>query len=218
MPEPEAYRRLLGEAADYYGGTLRTHGATPRGVDWNGADSQALRFRELLRLLPPPGQEPADTSLCDLGCGYGALLDHLRAEGRALRYTGVDVSADMVARARATHGEAEEVHWLVGDRPDAMHDYVVASGIFNVRGGAGDGEWRDFIDHALGLMDGASRRGFAFNCLSSCSDPERREQRLFYAAPGGLLDACQRRFSRHVALFQDYGLYEFTLVVRKEPR
>lgn len=218
MPEPAAYRRLLGEAADYYGGKLRAHGATPRGVDWNDAASQALRFRELLRLLPPPGQEPAAATLCDLGCGYGGLLDHLRAEGRAVRYTGVDVSDEMIGRALALHGEGEDVRWRVGDRPDGLHDYVIASGIFNVRGDAGDGEWRESIDHTLDLMHAGSRLGFAFNCLGTCSDPERREPRLFYSDPGALLDACQRRFSRHVALAQDYGLYEFTLIVRKEPR
>ena len=218
MAEPAGYRRLLGEAADYYDGKLRTHGATARGVDWNGAGSQALRFRELLRLLPEGPDDAPAASLCDLGCGYGALLEHLRAGGRSLRYTGVDVSAEMVAQARAAHGESGDVRWVVGDRPPAEHDYVVASGIFNVRGAAGDSEWRDFIDHALGLMDAASRRGFAFNCLSTCSDADRREARLYYADPGALLDACQRRFSRHVALQQDYGLYEFTLLVRKEPR
>ena len=124
----------------------------------------------------------------------------------------------MVGQARVAHGEGEGVRWIVGDRPPDLHDYVVASGIFNVRGDAGDGEWRDFIDHAAGLMDTASTRGFAFNCLSTCSDPDRREARLYYVDPGAMLDACQRRFSRHVALLQDYGLYEFTLIVRKESR
>lgn len=218
MAEPAGYRRLLGEAADYYDGKLRTHGATPRGVDWNGPESQALRFRELLRLLPAADDTAPASSLCDLGCGYGALLDHVLGEGRRLRYTGVDVSAEMVAQASAAHGESGDVRWVVGDRPPEVHDHVVASGIFNVRGDAGDAEWRDFIEHTLGLMDAASRRGFAFNCLSTCSDADRREARLYYADPGALLDACQRRFSRHVALQQDYGLYEFTLLVRKEPR
>lgn len=218
MTEAPAYRRLLSEAADYYGARLREHGATPRGVDWNGEASQALRFRELLRLLPPRADTPAATTLCDLGCGYGALLDHLRGEGHALRYTGVDVSPDMIGQARQVHGEHDGVRWVQADRPPAPHDYVVASGIFNVRGDAGDGEWRDFIDHAIDLMHASSVRGYAFNCLSTCSDPERRERRLYYADPGAMLDTLMRRHSRHVALLQDYGLYEFTLLVRKEPR
>jgi hypothetical protein len=32
-----------------------------------------------------------------------------------------------------------------------------------------------------------------------------------------LFDLCKRRYSKHVALYHDYGLYEFTVVVRREP-
>ena len=35
---------LRGQARDYYEGKLRTHGATPAGVDWNSQESQELRF------------------------------------------------------------------------------------------------------------------------------------------------------------------------------
>jgi hypothetical protein len=38
---------------------------------------------------------------------------------------------------------------------------------------------------------------------------------LHYADPGRLFDYCKRRFARNVALLHDYGLYEFTLLVRK---
>ena len=39
---------------------------------------------------------------------------------------------------------------------------------------------------------------------------------LYYADPCFLFDYCQRRYSRWVAVLHDYGLYEFTIVVRKE--
>jgi hypothetical protein len=39
---------------------------------------------------------------------------------------------------------------------------------------------------------------------------------LFYADPCVYFDLCKRRYSRQVALLHDYGLYEFTLIVRKE--
>ena len=37
---------------------------------------------------------------------------------------------------------------------------------------------------------------------------------LFYADPCWLFDQCKRRHSRDVALLHDYGLYEFTILVR----
>jgi hypothetical protein len=39
---------------------------------------------------------------------------------------------------------------------------------------------------------------------------------LYYADPRAIFDHCKRTFSRWVALLHDYGLYEFTILVRKE--
>ena len=38
---------ILAGVTAYYAGKLREFGATPRGVDWNSAESQQLRFRQL---------------------------------------------------------------------------------------------------------------------------------------------------------------------------
>jgi hypothetical protein len=59
-----------------------------------------------------------------------------------------------------------------------------------------------------------SRRGIAFNMLTSYSDPERITPRLHYADPCEMFDWCKRELSRHVALLHDYGLWEFTMIVR----
>lgn len=217
----DGYARLIDEAAAYYARTLREHGATPRGADWNGAESQSLRFRELLRVLPatPTGAaSPVPSpSLCDLGCGYGALLDHVHALGLSLRYTGVDIVASMIDEARALHREHDAVRWLHADAPDGLHDYVVASGIFNVRGDADDASWLGHVLRIVDRMHDHSRRGFAFNCLTTSSDLDRRRPHLYYADPAAMLTHCLNRYSRHVAVLQDYGLYEFTVIVRKEP-
>ena len=37
-------RPILQRVAQYYAEKLVRHGTTPRGVDWNGAESQQLRF------------------------------------------------------------------------------------------------------------------------------------------------------------------------------
>jgi len=39
---------------------------------------------------------------------------------------------------------------------------------------------------------------------------------LYYADPRLYFDYCKRNFSRHVALLHDYGLWEFTVIVRYE--
>ena len=46
---------ILRTVSEYYTDKIRTHGATPRGMDWNDPGSQALRFEQLARLLPRDG-------------------------------------------------------------------------------------------------------------------------------------------------------------------
>ena len=64
-------------------------------------------------------------------------------------------------------------------------------------------------------LDRSGRRGFAFNCLTAYADPALMRDDLFYADPAAYFDLCKRRYSREVALLHDYGLYEFTIIVRK---
>lgn len=191
---------------DYYAGKLAEHGATPSGVDWNSENSQRLRFAQLLKIVDVPGP----FSLNDYGCGYGALIDHLRAEDAPFSYRGFDVAEAMVAEARRRHGDRFTANF--SDLPVA--DYTVASGIFNVLAGADREGWLDYIRHTVRQMASVSRRGLAFNCLTSYSDPERMTDRLYYADPAVLFDFCKRELSRNVALLHDYELYEFTVLVR----
>ncbi|MBF0510070.1 MAG: class I SAM-dependent methyltransferase, partial [Deltaproteobacteria bacterium] len=65
--------QILAEVAGYYSARLAEHGETPRGVDWNGEESQRLRFEQLAKIIVRSDR----FSLTDLGCGYGALLDFL---------------------------------------------------------------------------------------------------------------------------------------------
>ena len=196
----------------YYTESLRAHGASPRGVDWNSAESQRLRFEQVTRVCGPVG----DMSLNDIGCGYGALYDWLAAGGWHCDYLGVDISEAMVASARDLHAGREACRFIVGEQPDRVAEYTVASGLFNVKLSADDAGWRAYVLGCLAAMDASSRRGFAFNCLTKYSDASRMQGHLYYADPCELFDHCKRRFSRNVALLHDYGLYEFTILVRKD--
>jgi len=203
---------LLAEVAGYYSEKLAEYGETPRGVDWNGDEGQILRFEQLCKIIQ--GAEDG-FSVNDLGCGYGALLDYLKPRYAISSYLGVDVSQDMVHAARSRHKKPAEARFIAAAEPDRIADFGIASGIFNVRLGWCDVKWLDYIQATLDVLSRTSRRGFAFNCLTSYSDEEKRRGHLYYADPCQLFDLCKRRYSRQVALLHDYGLYEFTILVRR---
>jgi cyclopropane fatty-acyl-phospholipid synthase-like methyltransferase len=208
---PDKAPSLLVDVADYYTRKLVEHGETPRGVDWNSEDGQQLRFAQLLKLLD--GAE--GFSLLDLGCGYGALVEALQARFAHFDYLGLDVSAEMVEAARRRFASAGHLRFEVGTRVSAPLDFAVASGIFNVRMQRTPHEWRDYVNDTLDALHAMSLRGFAFNCLTSYSDADRQRDDLHYADPCELFHRCKTRYGRNVALLHDYGLYEFTIIVRK---
>jgi SAM-dependent methyltransferase len=201
--------QILGEVAAYYSSKLELHGPTSQGVDWNGAISHDLRHRQFLRLL----DGDRDASVFDLGCGFGDFFRFLREEGYRGHFVGYDVAPKMIAEASRLHGEAD-CHWRVGAEPSETADFAIASGIFNVKGEVPIETWVRYVHDTIDILGRAGRRGFAFNVLSLSSDPERRVANLYYADASEMLSYCLRRFGRSVALLQDYGLYEFTMIVR----
>ncbi len=205
---------LLVDVATYYTEKLAEHGDTPRGVDWNGEESQMVRFAQLCKIIDP---RMPNLSLNDLGCGYGALLDYLRDNHANCTYLGVDVSQEMIKVAEQRPAAAGQARFITAAEPDVVADYGLASGIFNVRLGRSDAEWFDYLQATLNVLDRTSSLGFAFNCLTSYSDEDKKRDYLYYADPCRLFDLCKRRYSRQVALLHDYGLYEFTILVRKMP-
>jgi SAM-dependent methyltransferase len=204
---------LLNEVAHYYSRKLAEHGETAQGVDWNGEVSQVLRFEQLAKVIDPA----TPFSVNDLGCGYGALFEFLLARhGTNLSaYTGADVSSDMVDAATRRYSRHSQARFITAAEPDQTLDYGIASGIFNVRQQRGDAEWLDYLVSVLDILDRTSRLGFSFNCLTSYSDEDKKRDYLYYADPCKLFDLCKRKYSRQVALLHDYGLYEFTILVRK---
>lgn len=203
---------ILNEVATYYADKLAAHGATPQGVDWNGEKSQILRFGQLTKII----RRAEGFSINDVGCGYGALYDYLREKYHDFTYTGCDVASDMINAALDRHATVPNTLFVAAASPPQGGDYGIASGIFNVKLQRTDTEWWDYLESTLDMLDRTSQLGFAFNCLTSYSDGDKMRDYLYYADPCSVFDLCKRKYSRHVALLHDYGLYEFTILVRKE--
>jgi SAM-dependent methyltransferase len=202
---------ILGRVERYYSGRFAEHGATPEGVDWNSSESQEIRFEQLLRIS---GDEASGFSINDYGCGYGALAEYMHRGGRKFTYRGYDLSSTMLEAAQERLGGADAS--FVKD-PSQLEpaDYTVASGIFNVKLETERRVWTQYVLDTIAELERLSNKGFAFNMLTSYSDPEHMRPDLYYGEPGFFFDYCASTISREVALLQDYGLYEFTILVRK---
>ena len=201
---------MLQNIERYYSEKVAAFGSAPRGADWKSAESQTMRFDQLLRLIQPDGA----FTINDYGCGYGALVNYLENLGHRFTYRGFDISENMITEARKAHGQKPQCEFFHKKFSLSPADYTVASGIFNVKLETPESEWLEYIQTTLNDFRQLSRKGFAFNALTSYSDKEFMRSHLYYANPLYFFDYCKKNFSRMVSLAHDYPLYEFTICVR----
>jgi SAM-dependent methyltransferase len=204
--------KIIDYVSQYYTEKIDTHGPTPQGVDWNGSESQELRFEQLLKICLT---SDSPYTIIDYGCGYGALFEFLRQRQNHFRYIGYDCSERMIENARRLHHNAAQCNFVSGSSCTTTADYSVASGIFNVRGQYSDQQWLDYCLDTINELNRLSSLGFSFNMLTRYSDQDKMRDYLYYADPCLIFDYCKRQIGRNVALLHDYDLYEFTILVRK---
>lgn len=205
--------KILKEVNDYYTKKVIKHGATPQGVDWNGKESQFLRFSILSRLFENSNKK---FSLLDFGCGFGSLIEYLDQTDISCKYYGYDISPKMIETAANLYSNRKDTQFSSSFNSQ-IFDFTLASGIFNVKGeNFSNDEWLSYILETLNQISSNSKLGFSFNCLTKYSDHEFMKDYLYYADPLMLFDYCKTRFGKNVALLHDYNLYEFTIIVRKD--
>jgi SAM-dependent methyltransferase len=195
----------------YYADKILRHGTGPRGVDWTCTATQELRFVQLLKLC----DFSRSFLLNDVGCGYGALAGFLarRHPEANIDYLGVDLSPAMISRARRRHRGTQGRRFVVGHEIPRIADYSVASGVMNVMLDYPRAFWEELVADTLRRMHASSRRGFAVNFMAEKPDGTAAEG-LYRTDSSRWSLFCQQTLGCAVEVVGDYGMREFTLLVR----
>jgi len=194
---------------NYYDEKVKEHGAVSRGVDWNGEESQYLRFDVLSNVF----KEKSDFSVLDYGCGYGEFLNYLNKNHyKNISYTGFDLSNEMITQAKLKFPK----NCFTNKTPyNNTYDYTILSGTLHVKLKNDNDTWKNHIIKTLDHLNQISKKGFAFNLLTSYSDVEYMKDYLYYASPEEIFKYCKENFSKNVLLDHSYNLYEFAVFVKK---
>jgi SAM-dependent methyltransferase len=199
----------------YYSARVAKYGATPLGVDWSCQATQSLRFVQLLKIC----DFSAPFSLNDIGCGYGALATFLamRYPESTIDYLGLDLSRTMIRRARRRFSSTAR-RFVVGAASPRIADYSVASGIMNVNCGFPRSIWEGFVATTLSEMRRTSRRGFSVNFVTDATQGNMSAgstaDGLYRTSPQPWIRYCEGELGCSVETLDDYGMKEFTLLVR----
>ncbi|MGN6114330.1 MAG: glycosyltransferase [Nitrobacter sp.] len=204
------------EIVRHYERCLAEHGNGARAVDWKNEDGATKRYDVMLGLL---AHETGPVSLLDFGCGLGGLKRHIESRGlSSIRYEGLDISEAFVAGARARHPDTVfhcmDVMADCGELP--AYDYIVMNGIFTRRETMPYADMLRYMESLTSKVFRHATRGLAFNVMSP--EVDWKGEALFHPSFEDMMRSVSRDLSRNVVLRNDYGLYECTCYVYREPR
>jgi SAM-dependent methyltransferase len=198
----------------YYRELLNNEKDKSRQVGWRDNLAQIHRFQQLYRLFE--GQ--TNIEVADVGCGLAEFYNFLNNINLKFNYIGYDISKDMVDSANLEIQPTENGFVVnhINTTDDVQdHDFLVASGIFNMKRDIGNEIWFQYIVDQLNIINKKAQKGFAFNMLTSYSDKEFMRDELYYGNPSIFFDYCKKNYSKNVALLHDYNEYDFTIIVRR---
>jgi SAM-dependent methyltransferase len=210
MNEP-AYTRIVAHYTDCFA----RHGATAKGVDWPKDGDVATRYGVMLGVA---AGHALPFSLLDLGCGYGALLDWMGERRADIEYRGIDLSAPMIDEAKKRHpgGVFEVRDILTAPLADNSVDFVVMNGVMTEKLTLSQSDMEAFAKQLIKSAFASAKYGIAFNVMSAQVDWKRED--LFHWGFDELAAFLNAEVSRHYSFRADYGLYEYTAYVYKQPR
>lgn len=203
----------------HYEDCLARYGDTHRGVDWPNPLDAALRYRVMLDLvLGDRGRTTAPAALLDFGCGAGHFLEFLREHAiPGIDYRGIDLSERFILLCRSKF-PGVTFHHLDVLEPAALvptSDYIIANGVFTEKRDLSFEEMMAYFQAMLRKLWPAARRGMAFNLMSA--HVEQQRDILFHVPLDRLATFLTGEISRHLAVRMDYGLYEYTVFVYRQP-
>jgi len=208
------------EILRHYDACLKQFGDTPQGADWPDEADRRTRFSVMLDIVAGDGADRV--SLLDFACGTGELFRQARDLRKpAISYRGVDLSELALHHAQEKFPDADFkkldiLQATESEMADLAVDYCVINGLFTVKGGLSDAEMWEFMAAVLDRLWPVTRRAIAFNLMSKQVDWERDD--LFHVSLDRMAEFLHRLAGRHVTFHADYGLFEYTCYVWKEPR
>ena len=192
------------------------HGDSFRGVDWPTEAGALLRYRVMLGIIERSGG--SGCSVLDFGCGNGLFLRFIHSNRiTGVRYLGADASRLFVDHCRRSFSSETFFQVDVNEPARGLPevDYIIANGVFTERLGRPYGEMFDMLSRTLVSLWSIAKKGIAFNVMSKHVDWERDD--LFHVPFDEMAGWVRNNLSRNFSFRADYGLYEYTVYVWREP-
>ncbi len=187
-----------------YKARLEKYGPTIESLASGTVDRRAIRFNQLMQVGNLSG-----ASILDLGSGLGDFYLFLKENGIQVKYTGYDLSPDLVRVAGEKFPDANfEVRDIQQHGIGGEFDYIVSSQTFNFK--LANESNLELVKSCLQLCYEKCKKGLCFDFLTSYVDFQ--EEHLYYYSPEELF-AYAKSLSKRVRINHESPLFEFALYI-----
>lgn len=208
----------------FYESCLEKHGPNQNGMDWGDSERLIQRFHVMAGIFMPAAQAGGTAlKLIDVGAGAGLFYDYLNwYHPQAMRdarvdYQGIDISPKMVGAAQQRHPDVpfEARDLIAHPLAPLACDYAVLNGVFTVKENTSYADMLAFAQNLLVSVFASCSKGVAVNFMTKHVDWEK--ERLFHYPLDEAMAFFKKHLSRHVVLRHDYGLWEYTAYILRDP-
>jgi len=188
---------------DFYNKLLKKYGYNPQSVGWGSKKGkQSLRFEILCQI-----GILSNTSILDVGCGFGDLYGYLKYKKLKIDYYGIDINASLIKIGKKIYPKAKlAVNDLEQKKLKKKFDWVFFSGI-----STSDCSY-SYIKRMMIKMFELCKKGIAMNFVGGVTDFHSKD--LFYSDPAKIY-SLTKDLSNRVSIRHDYAPYEFTMYIYK---
>ncbi|HAR61831.1 MAG: hypothetical protein DKM50_12020 [Candidatus Margulisiibacteriota bacterium] len=191
--------------ARHYDKNVELFGNDFLALGWASIETQQVRFDTLTTIA-----DLNNSHVLDVGCGLGDLCKYLNEYYEGIKYTGIDVSSEMISCARENHPGSKFLLRDLNDDDNEEYDYAFASGSFNIK----VGDNYNYLDHSIERMWEGTSKGIAFNILSSYAPEKMKDDFFFYYQPEKVFTLCSK-YTQYIIVRHDYLPNDVTYILKK---
>lgn len=189
---------------NYFNTNAIKHKQSIESLNWGSKRTQEIRFHIFSEIANLEGK-----SILDVGCGFGDFCTFLQKKlGLKIDYTGVDISKEIVTQAKAKNPDLEILHLNILEEQIGQFDYVVGSGIHNIKLEDNYGFFQTMLEKMFSL----AKEGVATNFIYK--GETEFDAHIFAYEQEKILSMAQK-LSPFLELRSDYLPHDMTLFLYK---
>lgn len=183
-------------------------------VGWTkgGLKKSYMRFDALTRYW----EIQKINSCLDIGCGLGSFFSYLKDKTNSISYKGIDFNEESIVQCKRRFANSHEAEFICGDflpiEEIKSVDCVLACGIFCFKNTGTLSDY-EYIEAMIKKMVDTCNLCISCDFLSDKGDIQYEDN--FYASPERILEIAYK-YSKNVALFNDYFPFEFGVTIFKD--